>query len=131
MSFARLHSFGVARCRLHSLYEELRMALIIVYQRLEVVHQRIINDRAVDGNRKLLQSVLLHGLQILHGAQFEVQIVGIAIACHAFCRAVDGTSFHHDASPCTPILAKERQLARALEILNGNEAAWLARFGEL
>ena len=134
------HSHGPLLCthqdigialRVMNLQEELRLSFIILYHRLQVVHKGFVYLSAIHNNGKTLQAVLLHGLQILHCAQFEVQIVGISIACHAFCRAVDGTSFHHDASPCTPILAKERQLARALEILNGNEAAWLARLGEL
>ena len=114
-----------------NLYEELRMALIVLNQRLEVVHQRIINDRAVDGNRKLLQSVLLHGLQIFHRTDLEVEIVAVAIAGYALCRNKDGTSLHHDASPGAPVLTEESQFTRPLKVFEGNESTRLSGLGKL
>ena len=114
-----------------NLQVELSLTLIVLYHRLQVVHQGLVYHIAIHNNGESLQSVFLHGLQIFHCADFEVQIVAVAITGHTFCRAVDGTSFHHNASPCTPILTKERQFARAFEILYGNEATRLARLGKL
>lgn len=107
------------------------MSLIIVYQRLEVVHQRIINNRAVYGDRKLLQSVLLHSLQIFYRTDLEVEIVAVAISGYAFCRNKDGTSFYHHTSPSSPVLTKESQFTRALEVFDGNESTRLSGLGKL
>ena len=55
-----------------NLKEELCLALIILHQRLDIIHQRFVYHRTVHDDGKLLQAVLLHGLEILHGADLEV-----------------------------------------------------------
>ena len=114
-----------------NLKEELCLALIILHQRLDIIHQRFVYHRTVHDDGKLLQAVLLHGLEILHGADLEIEIVAVAVTGHTLRRNEDGAALYHDASPVAPVLTEERQLARAFEILDGDEAARLSGLGEL
>ena len=114
-----------------NLKEELSLALIILHQRLDIIHQRFVYHRTVHDDGKLLQAVLLHGLEILHGADLEVEIVAVAVTGYTLRRNEDGAALYHDASPVAPVLTEERQLARSFEILDGDEAARLSGLGEL
>jgi len=101
---------------------ELCLSLVVVHQGLQVGHQFVVHHVAVHGDGESFNTVLLHGLQILDATYLELIVVAIGKSGGATCGDVDGAALHEDASPLAPLLAEECQLARAFEILHGDEA---------
>ncbi len=93
------------------LEKELRLALVILQNGLQVADHRFIYRIALHIDGEAVDAVLLDRLQILHIAYLEIEIVGIAVTGNALGGNVDGAAFNHDAAPLAPVLAKESQLA--------------------
>ena len=93
------------------LEKELRLALVILQNSLQVANHRFIYRIALHIDGKAVDAVLLDRLQILHIAYLEIEIVGIAVTGNALGGDVDGAAFNHDTAPLAPVLAKESQLA--------------------
>ena len=115
-------SFGL---RIENLDIELGVPRTVFYQRGQVGHEGVIQGIRVDSDCNLLNSLFLHGLQILYITDLEIVVVAVELPWCTLRLNEDGTAFFQHSLPASPLFSEDRQLAAALEILDGNDAEFL------
>ena len=123
---AQQHMIDAARVA--QLEEELGLAWVAVDDLIEVGHHLIVEQVGVHRDGNAVDSLLLHTLQILHVLHLEFHLVAVHEARLQFRRDIDGSTLCEHPVPTAPVLAEQGDLARALEVLDGDEATGLPFF---
>ena len=110
---------------------ERRFSGAVLHGRHEVAHHGGVDGIAVDQDSDFVDVLVLHRLHILDVGNAQLVEVGVAVAPLRLGGDVHRARLLQRAAPFAPLLAEERQFARAREVLDGNEATRTAIAAEL